>query len=503
MCIIIRYFDDQQKKVMSSLWELAPLFEAGDFTMAAEGATAEAMYDLIIKKFSDRGIPLENIIGFASDGCNVMMGSQNSVASRLRENLPGIFIFKCICHSMHLCASEACKKLPRRCEDLARNIYGFFKLSSKRQAQYLEFQVFTNSKIHKILHPSQTRWLSLLSVVNRLLEQWNSLKLFFTQKWLEEKTVAAELIYRELHDDFIKLYLLFLQWILPKFIKLNEYFQSADSKLVELDEHIRLMYKELLMCYMQRDYVQQNVISSIAPEDTRYFLPEMYLGVKIMIETQKPDISTKKEELKEFYSRCRDFLITGCKEIKKRYDFSDDLLQLLKYLSPEEAASNQTRNVCPSILPLMQKLPRIVNNADDFQKIDDEWRILPVVNKLPLYEISSQKTDEFWIKIRDGTELKTLASFALNVLCLPYSNADCERIFSEVNNMKTRLRNKLITSTINGTLLARQAIRNHGNCTNFQVPSEMIRKMKDKKKDDLNATESEVLETIQNLYGEE
>lgn len=50
----------------------------------------------------------------------------------------------------------------------------------------------------------------------------------------------------------------------------------------------------------------------------------------------------------------------------------------------------------------MQKLPRIVNNDDDLQKIDDEWRMLPEVNKLPLYEISSQKTDEFWIKIRDG-----------------------------------------------------------------------------------------------------
>lgn len=218
---------------------------------------------------------------------------------------------------MHLCASEACKKLPRQCEDLARNIYGFFKLGSKRQAQYLEFQVFTTTKIHKILHPSQTRWLSLLSVVNRLLEQWNSLKLFFTQKWLEEKTAAADLVYHELHDDFIKLYLLYLQWILPKFVKLNEYFQSADSKLVELDEHIRVTYREILMCYMQRDYVLQNDISSIVPEDTRYFLPQMYLGVKIMIETQKPNISAKKEQLKEFYSRCRDFLITGCKEIKK------------------------------------------------------------------------------------------------------------------------------------------------------------------------------------------
>lgn len=386
---------------------------------------------------------------------------------------------------------------------MARNIYGFFKLSSKRQAQYLEFQVFTATKIHKILHPSQTRWLSLLSVVNRLLEQWNSLKLFFTQKWLEEKTAAAELIYHELHDDFIKMYFLFLQWILPKFVKLNEYFQSADSKLVELDEHMRLTYKELLMCYMQRDHVQQNDISSIVPDDSRYFLPQMYLGVKIMIETQKPEISTRKDQIKEFYARCRDFIITGCKEMKKRYDFSDDLLQLLKYLSPEEATSNQSRNIYPSILPLMQKLPRIVDNPDDLQKIDDEWRLLPEVNKLPLYEISSLKTDEFWIKIRDGTECKTLATFALNVLCLPHSNADCERIFSEVNNIKTRLRNKLITLTINGTLLARQSIRNHGNCSQFRVPNEMIIKMKQKQNDKTELENSEILETIKNLYGEE
>lgn len=222
-----------------------------------------------------------------------------------------------------------------------------------------------------------------------------------------------------------------------------------------------------------------------------------------MIETQKPTISAKMEELEQFNSRCRDFLITGCKEIKKRFDFSDDLLQLLKYLSPEEAVSNQTRNDFPSIMQLVQKLPRIVNNADDLQKIDDEWRMLPVVNKLSLYEISYQKTDEFWINIREVTELKALASFALNVLCLPHSNADCERVFSEVNNIKTRLRNKLITATINGTLLAKQAIRNNGNCTKMEVSNEMIRKMKDKKQHDLSTSESEVLEGIQNLYGEE
>lgn len=504
ICILVRYYDKDCKKMIACLWQLETLHDkkTSEGASSSRGCTAEALYTTIIETFTQRGVPLDNIIGFASDGCNVMMGTHNSVASRLRAELPGIQIFKCICHSMHLCANEACKKLPRRCEDLARNVYAFFKHSAKRQSEYIEFQEFLNTKIHKLLHPSQTRWLSLLSVINRLLEQWESLKLFFSHQWLEERTVAAELIHRELNDDFVKLYILFLQWILPKFVKMNEYFQGTDSRLIELDDSMKLLYKDLLQCYMTRDYVNQTEICSIDPENTRFFLPQIYLGVKIMQEVQKTNIVQQKVLLAEFYTRCRDFLVTGCKEIRKRYDFSNEILPLLKYLSPEEAV-RQRRESFPSMLPLTQKLPRIVQNENDLQQIDDEWRLLPDVNKFSNLDIGTWKAHEFWEKILNTTDCKTLAKFALDVLCLPHSNADCERIFSQVNNMKTKMRNKLMTSTVNKTLLARQLIQNQGNCTKFKVSRDMCDKMRSKDKYTLDKHESEVIETIRNLYGEE
>lgn len=34
-------------------------------------------------------IPKSNIIGFGSDGCNVMMGENNSVSSRFKTHCPG------------------------------------------------------------------------------------------------------------------------------------------------------------------------------------------------------------------------------------------------------------------------------------------------------------------------------------------------------------------------------------------------------------------------------
>lgn len=73
--------------------------------------TAIKIYTEVINSFKKKSIPLQNIIGFASDGCNTMFGPWNSVASRFKEDFPGVMVQKCICHSLALCASEI---LPRR-----------------------------------------------------------------------------------------------------------------------------------------------------------------------------------------------------------------------------------------------------------------------------------------------------------------------------------------------------------------------------------------------------
>lgn len=184
MCIVVRFYDHELKKMVSKFWDLVPVYDINNPDKVNEGATAKNLFECIINSFKKYEINVNNIIGFGSDGCASMMGKHNSVSTLMKEMFPGIMIVKCICHSLHLCCSQACKSLPRRCEDLARNIYNFFGQSSKRQSQFVEFQNFCSIKVHKILHPSQTRWLSLLEVVNRILEQWEALRLFFTDKWL-------------------------------------------------------------------------------------------------------------------------------------------------------------------------------------------------------------------------------------------------------------------------------------------------------------------------------
>lgn len=102
----------------------------------------------------------------------------------------------------------------------------------------------------------------------------------------------------------------------------------------------------------------------------------------------------------------------------------------------------------------MAAFPSLVNE-ETVQKIDTEWRLLHNINVWNEAGITPVK---FWIAVRD---LKTedsdpvfshVSSFMLNLLCLPHSSATVERVFSAVNRMKTKLRNKLSSATISGML---------------------------------------------------
>ena len=120
------------------------------------------------------------LVGFAADNAAVMKGNRIGVQARFKEILPNIYTLGCVCHSVHMCASAAAGKLPIYIEDFITDIYNYFSNSSKRIDQLNECQVFCNLKPHKLLHPAQTRWLSLQAAVDRVLENWDPLIMFFT-----------------------------------------------------------------------------------------------------------------------------------------------------------------------------------------------------------------------------------------------------------------------------------------------------------------------------------
>ncbi|XP_050065744.1 uncharacterized protein LOC114131969 [Aphis gossypii] len=167
----------------------------------------------------------------------------------------------------------------------------------------------------------------------------------------------------------------------------------------------------------------------------------------------------------------------------------DPVLSKLSSLSAKNALSINYHDSHPSLVPLISIMSRIVpeDNLQLIQKIDDQWRSLPLKmihmpESITNLQYANESPDIFWSSIKDYN-LKTeaigqeLPDFALSVLCLPHSNADCERIFSSVNAIKTKYRNKLVTETINGTILTKECVKGGRsqtkNCVNF-VPSKLM-----------------------------
>jgi hypothetical protein len=103
------------------------------------------------------------------------------------------------------------------------------------------------------------------------------------------------------------------------FVDLNKYFQSEKVVILNLHEKMADTYKDLLLSYMQPNYVRQTDIENIDPANNSQFTPyeNMYLGVGIM---QNINSLTDPVAKQDFYEKCRRFLITSCLEIKKRYN---------------------------------------------------------------------------------------------------------------------------------------------------------------------------------------
>ncbi|XP_076049510.1 zinc finger BED domain-containing protein 5-like [Oratosquilla oratoria] len=435
--IVVRFYDPETKQIQSRLLQLANIFADKSTT----GATGERLHKIITQCLETHNIPKENVIGFASDGASNITGKYNSLTSRLNNEMPGITILKCVCHSVHLCSSQASKFLPRRCEDLIRNIYSHFSHSAKRMHLFKEFQEFCDVKPHKMLHVCQTRWLSYHAAVERLLEQWEPLKLYFINCSAEDRLHSTISILDTMNDPSMKLYYTFLNFILPKFNHLNLLFQQQEPTIQVLHKKCHDLYTDLLRCLFKRDEINMaNDIASLDLDNEALYLPvnQMYLGSDMHSLLQSEEYRHRKELTGNVFRRCRQFIIIACKEIKKRFPLGNNEFEMLRIFVPKFFLDERSRISMPTLRDLVNAFPRITVNP---QHLDDEWRAVEnaeipeeikiISNPEKFFTALSTLRDDF-----NQPMFEIFSKYALEVLSLPTSNVDVERLFSKVNLLK-------------------------------------------------------------------
>jgi hypothetical protein len=248
--------------------------------------------------------------------------------------------------------------------------------------------------------------------VDLILEQWDAPRLFIDRHWFEDKTHGAENLKKWLNDPFIKLYFIFLQWVLPKVTEMNACFQSSKVVVTSLLEKMSECYKFLLATYLRNDYVARTCLSQVDPRGEGHFKPlaDLYLGNEVRVGLERGVIrDVDAEEVRQnrpspvlhFKTSCRQFLMTLCCQIKERFDFGDELLAALPALTPQSAKSYARRQPAfkETTMPLCDLAPRVVPSSPAArQSIDDQWRLLHM-DTLPRDLAEEAEIDVFWAKV--------------------------------------------------------------------------------------------------------
>ena len=416
--IMLRFFDNTDGRVRCTFLKLEPVLKAD----------ADGLFNALDKNFTLTGpICYTNLVGLGSDGANVMLGTINSVLTRLKEKQPSLISYHCNCHIAALVANHACHVLPDYLEDLTTHIWYYFQKSPKRQHTFREFQAFVDVKPHKLLKSAQTRWLSLEACVQCLLEQYDALLSYFRST--EETLASVRKITSALENPLSKLYIMFLCDSLPLINIFNKTMQMQKPTVHFLHQEVQSFVRKLLLRFMQPSVVQSGCIRRIDIDDGSCYisLDEVFVGERARrCLTEESELATS--DIRRFQETCRSFWVAAAKYAVKKLPVDSEILKNVTWLHPGiRDYSNLSQ-----VLLLASNLPQVIKEEDKAQ-LREEFMDYCTSELLPdITPVLRNEIDVYWHRIGQVEDMSgklrypLLTRLAKSVLIIPHGNADVE-----------------------------------------------------------------------------
>ena len=404
-----------------------------DIQDIADG-TAHTIVQAIHSFIAKRSLDIDKLRGFATDGASVMVGCRNGVATQLKQCCPSLISIHCVNHRLALAASHAADHIPylQRFKTHLRNLFSFYQNSPVRMSGLHAIQALLDDPVIKLKEAKDVRWLSHDAAVATLLRTLPSLIASLDREASERGEPTAEGLLRFVKTHFFVATLHLLHKVLPHVSRLSRIFQKEDVDFTLLrpcvDATIAAvtLYKDddlkEVDATLSSDLKDYNIHTSDTTKDNfRGQIQEKYVTALVSQLTDRlPDVV----ELEAFS------IIDPSKlpqEMAESYTtYGNDNLDLLcsRYGSGDKA------DISP----------------DDLRS---EWVAL---KQLLSHKYREMKCKDFLILLSsDGTLTTMFPNFALLAtvaLIIPVSTAECERCFSSMKRIKTTLRNRMETATL-------------------------------------------------------
>ncbi|KAK3926574.1 General transcription factor II-I repeat domain-containing protein 2 [Frankliniella fusca] len=473
MGVCVRYYSKSKKCFATDFLGL----------LQVHSGTGENLAKAVLEYLDKIGLPYMNMESIGVDGAPVMVGIHDSFYTHLRDKIPHLILVKCICHSVDKAAEYAYKAIPDEVTYLVTETYNWFAHSSVRQDEYQQYyEAKKGCKPGKLVSPSKTRWLIWKLVCSQFLDQWTELKAAPNKKDHKAKILAP------LFTTSNLLYLTFLRKILSDVRTANLAFEQTDADVTKLYSDVRNVVFTIAARLLKQGSLTVTIRPGVLREDEVEMLkrafqtpandrPADQLKLGWDFDQLLKTVTISEADLLAVRPNCGQFLLKLGIELCERLPANLATINKIKYFSPKLALAKVAR-------PEFEQLP--IERADHLNKdtLETQWIALGTLALSDIcphadknHDIDNTDIQHFWsdvLNLGDASgnhPFEELAMFAIRCLTLPISNAVVERIFSLLNFLKSKRRNKLQLRMLEALIRLRVHLKVDGLCCKGFVPT--------------------------------
>jgi hypothetical protein len=177
LAIIARYLDG---------WKLVQVLLS---IMTLGDTKADTITKAILETTKSNQMKSENCVTAMSDSCNTMRGSKHGVVKQLGDkDMVKVDVGGCSLHHVHNAGRKGIESLPDGLETFIGDLFCLFRYSGPINRKYEALADLLELEQKKFLRHVKTRWLQILPVIQRILEQYDLLTEFFNRHGEELST---------------------------------------------------------------------------------------------------------------------------------------------------------------------------------------------------------------------------------------------------------------------------------------------------------------------------
>ncbi len=481
VALSIRYYSERMKTIINTYLGSSEIVKAD--AVGLEGAVR-----LMLDEWKLEG---KNMIGLGTDGAAAMVGEHNSLQALLRRTWPHITHIRCVCHALDLAARDAVRKaMPSNIEYMVRVTFNWFAHSFQRIRAYQEIAQLigfscdmdgdnedeqgpgdARSKPLKLISPSETRWLVVADCVERILLQYDALMAHFSVAYQVERCYEAGVLHKMFEDEQNRMFMLFLHPVLKELRRITKTFQSNSGDNMKIYSELEAFFLALGTQILKPAILKNKTTEELCNlniDSNFCMLPTEAIdfGENFLFKLERSKLST--EAKNNVLTKASAFLKELFMGLQKRLQGTFGLMKhVQKFMMPKFLENPLARS--DLIAPFFPQ------DDTSLGEIEGKFRLLKAM------KWSNTETNNFWFEVHSYQDLsedfpfRILSQGVIKMLCLPTSNAEIERVFSQVNIIKNKKRSNMQTELLDAVLHCKFGLSKFGLSSHqFDPPREIL-----------------------------